>query len=163
MKITALLLTGLACFIGQNTYAAGQPRGNLIELHSCELYAGGCTVSSEATLGGRYMLRAWNFADGSFQGTDLAGLNLVVLQSSTENLAAPKANPGQAIVYLPANANTAQRAALIAWLKTSEPFVGVAGNLQTRIVPIQCKKTETGYAFSAGDFLSVKTALSREM
>jgi len=158
MKIIAMLVTGLACFLAQNGLAGGQPRGSLLELHSCELYAGGCIVSSEATLEGRYMVRAWSFTDGSFHGADLTGLNLAVLQSSSSNLAAPDGDPGQVVVYLPQSANAAQRAALLDWLKSSQTDLGASNDFQTHIVPIQFTKTETGYALSAGDFLSVKTA-----
>ncbi len=158
MKIIALLLVSSACFLSRNSLAAPQPHGSLIELHSCELYAGGCIVSSEATLGGRYMLRAWNFTGGSFGGTDFCGLSLAVLQSSSENLATPNANPGQLVVYLPMQANSGQRSALLAWLKSCQPDLSANNHFQTRIVPIQFAKTETGYALTAGDFLSVKTA-----
>ena len=72
MKRLVYLVSGLAGF-GLNLAFAGDmpPRGNLLELHSCALYAGGCVVSSEATLEGRYMLRAWNFTSGTFNGTSL--------------------------------------------------------------------------------------------
>lgn len=158
MKLLAFLLTGLSCFLGRQALAENQPRGSVLELHSCELYAGGCIVSSEATLGGRYMLRAWNFTGGSFGGTDLAGLNLAVLQSSGDNLAAPKAHPGSVIVYLPQSASTTQRGALLAWLKSAQPDLDAAGKFQTHVVPIQFSKTDTGYALSAGEFVSIKTA-----
>jgi hypothetical protein len=158
MKLLFFFLTALSSLLCRQTLAAAQPRGSVLELHSCELYAGGCIVSSEATLGGRNMLRAWNFTEGSFQGTDLAGLSLAVLQSSSDNLAAPKAPPGSAIVYLPKNGTPAQREALIAWLKSSQSDLGTIANLQTRVVPIQFTKTDTGYALSAGEFVSVKTA-----
>lgn len=153
-----MLLTVLGCFLNHSGLAASQPRGSLLELHSCELYAGGCVVSSEATLGGRYMLTAWNFADGCFQGTALKGLSLAVLQSSSDNLAAPGAEPGLAVVYLPKDADSSQRAALLAWLKSSQPGLAARGDFQARIVPIQFAKTETGYVFSAGAFVSVRTA-----
>ncbi|HVV71875.1 MAG TPA: hypothetical protein VHI52_10310, partial [Verrucomicrobiae bacterium] len=65
MNTSAPLLCGLAIALGSTLHAATVPRGTLIELHSCELYAGGCIVSSESTLGGRYMLRAWNFSGGT--------------------------------------------------------------------------------------------------
>jgi hypothetical protein len=130
----------------------------MLELHSCELYAGGCIVSSEATQGGRYMLRAWHFSDGSFQGAELAGLNLVVLQASSDNLATPEANPGSAIVYLPADCSPNQRQALLAWLKSSQADLHSVPSLQTRNVPVQFSKTEGGYSVSAGEFVSVKTA-----
>jgi hypothetical protein len=48
--------------------AVDVPRGTLLELHSCEVYAGGCTVSSQATLEGKYLLRVWNFKAGNMTG-----------------------------------------------------------------------------------------------
>src|SRR5438552_12132242 len=112
MKLLAFAFAALTCFVCRQTLAETQPSGSVLELHSCELYAGGCIVSSEATQGGRYMLRAWHFSDGSFQEADLAGLNLVVLQASSDNLATPEANPGSVIVYLPADCSASQRQAL---------------------------------------------------
>jgi hypothetical protein len=158
MKMTAILLTTLACYLGHQQLIAGEPRGSLLELHSCELYAGGCVVSSEATLGGRYMLRAWSFASGSIQGVDLAGLRLAVLQSSADNLAAPQADPGQAIVYLPNNASATQRAALLAWLKSSQPDLGAPSDFKIRVVPIQFSQTEGGYRLTAGQSISISTS-----
>ncbi len=157
MKTVALLLSAFACFLGRDALASGHPRGTLLELHSCELYAGGCIVSSEATLDGRYMVRAWKFAGGDFDGVDLAGLQVAVLQSSPDNLAAPQADPGQAVIYLPQSATAAQRGALLAWLKTSQPGLKEA-RPQTRTVALDFASTSAGCVFSAGDFLSVRTA-----
>src|SRR5690242_21656551 len=114
MKSVAFTLLTACCFFCRVGLAEDQPpRGSVLELHSCELYAGGCIVSSEATLDGRYMLRAWNFSDGSFNRTALAGLNLAVLQSSGDNLASPEARAGSVIVYLPQAATAPQRQALL--------------------------------------------------
>jgi hypothetical protein len=133
-----------------------QPRANLLELHSCEVYAGGCVVSSEATLGGRYMLRAWNFTGGSFAGTEFAGLRLAVLQSARENLAAAAAETGDAVVYLPTDTTPAKRQALLAWLKAQPDFH--PSRLLTRSVNLQFATTAEGYTLTAGNFVSVNTA-----
>src|SRR4029077_9200640 len=109
MKIGCLL--GICCILCRPAVAQNEPRGSVLELHSCELYAGGCVVSSEATLGGRYMLQAWNFSGGSFQGTDLAGLQLAALHSASQNLAEPRTGAGEVIVYVPEKASKAQHAA----------------------------------------------------
>src|SRR5262249_8372380 len=135
MKKPVLLLMALVCLALNRIYAGDQPRGTLVELHSCELYAGGCTVSSEATLGGRYLLRAWNFSDGKFNGTDLAGLQVVVLEAGKENLAADKVGTEQAMVYLPSGGSAAQRDVLMAWVKQALPSTQVS-KLQSRIVNI---------------------------
>jgi hypothetical protein len=136
---------------------ASPPRGTLLELHSCELYAGGCVVSSEATLDGRYMLRAWNFIGGSFSGADFAGLQVAVLQSADDNLAAESTSSDNAIVYLPENASSVHREALLTWVKSTLPDLKSAG-LKSRIAPLNFSSTSAGYTFSAGDSIVVKTA-----
>ncbi len=156
MKKIAYILSALSTITLHGAMAADQPRGSVLEVHSCELYAGGCIVSSEATLDGRYMLQAWNFTGGSFQGTPLAGLQIAALHSSSQNLAEPKSASGDVVVYLPEKATKVQRAALVAWLKSSGQFK--SAHLQTRSAPIQFTRTESGYDFSAGRFVSVKTA-----
>jgi hypothetical protein len=158
MKVVSSVFAVYSCLLGLSALADPQPRGNLLELHSCELYAGGCIVSSQATLEGRYMLQAWNFADGSVGGTKLAGLTVAVLRSAAENLAARDANTAASIVYLPDNASTAQRAALLSWLKTAQPDLQKSSTFQTRVVPLSFRKTSTGYALSAGTFVSVESA-----
>lgn len=160
MRKLAFVLTGIVSFSLSALPAAETPRGDLLELHSCELYAGGCIVSSEAPLDGRYMLRAWSFAGGSFAGRDLAGLRVAMLQCSSENLAADKAEPGRAVVYLPDSATAQQREALLGWVKANTSGLAPV-QVRSRVVPLQFAKTEEGYAFSAGDLISVKVA-SRE-
>ena len=139
--------------------AADAPRGSLMEVHSCELYAGGCMVSSEEPQEGRYMLRAWNFTGGEFQGAQLKGLVVAALQSSPDNLAAADTKPGDAVVYLPDSATPAQREMLLSWLR-AQPALEPA-KITTRVVPLQFAKSGEGYDFSAGTFASVRTASLR--
>jgi len=157
MKRLTILVTGMLGLALNSVCAGDAPRGSLLELHSCELYAGGCVVSSEAPQEGRYMVRAWDFTGGNHDGTQLKGLQLAVLQSSPDNLATPKSQSGEAVVYLPESATQSQRDALLAWLKSSQADFRPA-KLQTRVVPLQFTKSDQGYAFSAGNFISVKTA-----
>jgi len=156
MKHLSLLFAG---FVGLaiNAVAADAPRGSLLEIHSCEVYAGPCVVSSESPQEGRYMARAWDFTGGSFNGTELKGLQIAVLQSSPDNLADSNSKSGDAVVYLPQNATQPQRDALLAWLKSSQTDFHPA-KLETRVVPLQFTKSDKGYAFTAGKFLQVKTA-----
>jgi hypothetical protein len=151
----AILLAGFTCSLQSSALATEPPRGSLLELHSCELYAGGCIVSSEETLEGRYMLQAWNFTGGTFAGTDLTGLNVALLQASSENLASSKAKPGQAVAYLPQSATDAQREALLVWVKSQQPGLT---RIQTRTVPLKLGAKANSYFVSAGPYLSVATA-----
>jgi hypothetical protein len=155
MKTASLLVIGSALFLGPALLASDQPRGQLLELHSCELYAGGCTVSSESPLLGRQMVTVWQFSGGMLAGTDLTGLQVALLQSSSDNLASPRTEPGQAVIYLPTKSSEAQRSALVAWVKTQQPGLKVT---QTRTVPLAFRSDKDGCAFSAGKYLSVRTA-----
>jgi len=154
MKRCAAFLAGTIALTANVLWAADAPRGSLLELHSCEVYAGPCVVNSEAMQDGRYMLRAWDFTGGAFQHVDLSGLRVAVLQLSKDNLAATGSKSGDAVVYLPESATAAQREALLAWLKSSQPDFHPA-TLQTRAVPLHFEKNADGYRFSAGRFVSV--------
>lgn len=147
MKKLTLLFAGLIGLGLHSALAADAPRGSLLEIHSCEVYAGPCVVSSESPQEGRYMVRAWNFTGGSFNGADLAGLKIAVLQDSPENLAESGSDSGQAVVYLPESAAQTQRNALLAWLKSSQPDFHPT-KLQTRVVPLQFTQSDKGYEFS---------------
>jgi hypothetical protein len=156
MKKLTLCLLGAGC-LGLGTVLGNEaPRGDLLELHSCAVYAGGCVVSSEATMGGRYMLRAWNFTGGEYSGVELAGLKLAALQVASSNLAARKTGPGHVVVYLPESASPHQRQALLAWF-TARQLGGSKPAVATRVVPLRFTQVKGSCDFSAGRLISVRT------
>jgi hypothetical protein len=155
-KLLPSIFLSLSCLAAHNSLAAHQPQGQLIELNSCEVYAGGCVVSSEATLNGRYRVQAWDVTAGSWQGTDLAGLQAVVLETATENLATPMARADRAVIYLPENATAEQRTALLAWLQSSNPQ-WIAATIDTRVAPIQFTREADSIHVRAGGFVSFRT------
>ncbi len=157
MKNLFPLFLSLGWLAAESALAGGPPRGNLIELHSCEVYAGGCIVSSEATLGGRQLLQVWDFTEGSFDGVDLRGLQAGVLEVSPENLAADGTRARHSVVYLPDTGTAAQRQALLHWLKSRDPQLA-ASTIQTRIVPLNLRTTARTVTFTAGRFASVQVA-----
>ena len=155
------LFIGLSGLAAESLLAGGSPRGNLIELHSCEVYAGGCMVSSEASQGGRYTLQAWDITGGSWDGIDLSGQKAAVLETSTENLAASSTHAGPSVVYLPETANADQRRALLAWLKSRDPQLA-GSTIQTRVVPISLTTSPKNATFTAGKYASIQVASLRD-
>ena len=136
--------------------AADRVQGDLLELHSCQLYIGGCIASSEITQDGRYQLRVWSFTGGSHQGTDFRGLQVALLEAATQNLAVAGTQPIESMIYLPQSATPVQAAALIDWLKLANPELARM-KLQTRPVPMEFAHTHGTVSFLAGDFLQVET------
>jgi hypothetical protein len=151
------LLLSMSWLGAGSAWADSQPVGKLIELHSCEVYAGGCVVSSESPQESRYMLQVWDLTGGSWQGVDLTGLKAAVLESSSGNLADAGANPESAVVYLPSDASATQRSALMAWLKSRDGKLAVA-SIQTRVTPISLASTGTAVQVKVGEFATLKTA-----
>jgi hypothetical protein len=159
MSAKKLILIGISLsWLAAHAATNGnQPQGRLIELHSCEVYAGACMVSSQSELGGRNALQIWDFAGGSWQGVDLKGLQMAVLESSLDNLAAPSTRVDEAIVYLPENANARQRASLLGWVKARDSQLSRA-KIQARVVPISLTSSVEGIRFQAGQFASLHAA-----
>jgi hypothetical protein len=133
--LRVLLASGLAVIVATPLVADSTPRGQVLELHSCEVYAGGCVVSAEATTGGNYLLRAWHYDSGSFQGVDLSGLSLALLEKGPQNLADAAYAAREAVAYVPPTSSPAQRAALIDWARanTAAPIAPD----HVRAVPLQ--------------------------
>ncbi len=153
-----MLVAGIAFafFLTSTSLRAGETlRGDLLELHSCQLYIGGCIASSESPQDGRYLLRVWNFTGGSHQGTSLRGLQVALLETSDENLALRETNPNAAMAYLPQSATPAQVAALVDWLKSTNPELARL-KLLTRSVSMQLTSAHGVVSFSAGDSLQVE-------
>jgi len=147
MKMVGLMLAGWVWMASSPANAFEPARGDLLEIYSCEVYTGGCTASAEATLEGRYALRAWHFTDGAF-----AGLTVALAQVADDNLAAPTTKPARTVVYLPEAATESQRQELLEWLRTRQP-----GSVTVRTVPISFKKDGLTVSLAAGKYLQVTT------
>ncbi len=129
----------------------------MLELHSCELFAGGCVVSSQSTLQGKYMLQAWHVNSGSWDGATLRGLQVALLQSAPDNLADPSHHARESVLYVPKAATLRQRVALRAWVESMHPELkGHA--YETRVLAMEFENAGEGVIFKAGDSVKIKTA-----
>ncbi len=122
------------------------PRGRFLELHSCELFAGSCVVSSEANVAGNYVLRAWQFDHGAIAGVQLRGLSVALLESGDQNLAVPENSATAAVVYLPPSLTPAQRGALLSWAAQNTQAKLAA----TRTISLQITFNGDRVSFRAG-------------
>jgi hypothetical protein len=151
-----MVVASLFYLWGASSQAADTPQGELLELHSCQLYIGGCIASSEATQDGHYLLRVWNFSGGSYDGTPLRGLKVVLLEAADQNLAVRSVQPTESMIYLPQSADPVQSKTLLHWLKATNPELSHT-NLRMRTVPMKFIHTASTVSFSAGDFIQIET------
>lgn len=134
--------------VGIGASQAEAPRGEYVELHSCEVYTGGCTASAQAQTGGRAMLRVWHF-DGK---SDWAGQTLAVLETAEENLAFKETQPAARVAFLPASASKEQGLAMAAWLEKG----GVKPS-ETQTVPVSYQRSGSEIVVKAGQGISFMT------
>jgi hypothetical protein len=156
MRTRVAVVASLFYLWGASLQAADTPHGELLELHSCQLYIGGCIASSEATQDGHYLLRVWSFSGGSYDGIPVRGLKVALLEVADQNLAVRGAEPTESMIYLPQSADAVQSETLLRWLRATNPELSHT-KLRTRTVPMKFTHTASAVSFSAGDFVQIET------
>jgi hypothetical protein len=142
-------------FVALQACFGAEPSGEFVELHSCDLYTGGCTASSESTLLGRQLFRVWSISQGTWDNQNLAGLKVALLQLGSVNLAEKGAFAEKAKIFLPKGLAAAQREALLCWL-TSQ---GIA-SASTQVTDAEITYQRSGQAtvnVGVGDSISLST------
>ena len=124
------------------TLAAKGPSvtGTYVEARTAEVFAGACIMNGEAATGGREALLAWKVDRGQVNGVTLDGLAVVAALSADANLGiheiGGESTPARAAIYVDSRANTAQRRALVAMVKSlSGRLIGSV--VQETATPIQ--------------------------
>jgi hypothetical protein len=129
--------------------------GDYVEARTASVFAGACHYNGELVTVGKDAVLAWNFAAGTFHGTDLAGLKAVASITSDDSLGNPGTRKTE-FAFDPA-ASDAQVAAATALLQAK------AGNnlgtiVATRRTPITFTHTDEGYTVTAKDFATLSVA-----
>jgi hypothetical protein len=60
--------------------------GDYVEVRTASVFAGACHYNGEVVTTGRDAIMAWNFTAGVWQGTDLAGVQVMAAVTSDESL-----------------------------------------------------------------------------
>jgi len=150
---TSVLFCSL--FVALQACLGTEPSGEFVELHSCELYTGACTASSESTLLGRQLFRVWSISQGTWDNQNLAGLKVAVLEFGSANLAERGALAEKAEIFVPKGLAAAQQEALLSWV-TSQGMLPAS----TRVVEVEIAYQRSGRAaaeVSVGDSISLST------
>jgi hypothetical protein len=141
--------------VALQTCFGAEPFGEFVELHSCDLYTGGCTASSESTLLGRQLFRVWSISQGTWDNQDLSGLKVALLELGSVNLAEKGAFAEKAEIFVPKGLATARGEALLSWV-TSQGIVPAS----TRVVEAEITYQRSGRAtalVAVGDSILLST------
>ena len=150
---TSLLFCSL--FVALRACLGLEPSGEFVELHSCDLYTGGCTASAESTLLGRQLFRVWSINQGTWDNQDLAGVKVALLEVGSVNLAEKGAAVEEAEIFVPKGLAPAQKEALLCWVTSQGIAPGSTRVTETEITYQRSGRSTANVA--VGDFISLST------
>jgi hypothetical protein len=141
---------------------SGAPSGGYVEARTVNVFAGACHYNGEATSSGRQAVLAWSFESGSYEGADLAGVDVIAAVSSSANLDRADLAEGvrdvrRSILYVDAGASEAQREAAAKYVRERcGDALGEVIAVETRDVEVEIANDR--YAARAGDELRLEGA-----
>ena len=127
-------------------------RGEYVEVRTASVFAGACHYNGEVTTAGRDALMAWNVKSGEWRGVDLAGVRVVAVVSSDENLSDNAARRSEIIIG--ENASDAQSRAMLEALK-SRYAASLGKIVSVRRSPLTFEHKDKTYTVTADDFASI--------
>ncbi len=151
MKTVAVFFS---LFVVSQLCSAAEPCGEFVELHSCDLYTGGCTASAESTLLGRQVFRVWSIESGAWNGQDLTHLKVAVLETGSKNLAEKGALADKAEIFVPKGLAQTKREALLSWAAAQQPLPPATLKIEAEII---YRRSGQEAAVTVGDTVSLTT------
>ncbi|MCA9268267.1 MAG: DUF1326 domain-containing protein [Planctomycetales bacterium] len=123
---------GVAAILSASQVQA-EVTGTYIEARTCQVYTGPCFANGEVGLAGKEALLAWNIESGSHGGTELAGLNVLMIVKAEDTIGftgLAGARPIAATLLLDERATPKQRDALADF---AQQHVGLSSDKVVRV------------------------------
>ncbi len=148
--IIASVLVACAAAIAFTSRAENRNiKGDYVEVRTASVFAGACHFNGEVVTAGREAIMAWSFASGSWNGTNLAGVRVIAVVNSDENLSNQSAARRSEII-LDQSANHDQKVAVIEALKSR--YAATLGEIvSVRTAPISFNHEGKAYEVSSAE------------
>jgi hypothetical protein len=127
-------------------------RGEYVEARTCDVFTGSCFANADTGLTGKNATLAWKVESGTVAGTKLDGLGVVAVVSVSETLGLKQTRPGRAVVIVDKKATTAQRDALVKFVKAQ------AGGLVGDVVAVEAAPIDLTICHCDGEGCATLTA-----
>jgi hypothetical protein len=158
-KLALLSLLGVAA----STAFAGPVTGDYLEVRSCDVYTGPCFANAEMNLTGKEGMLFWSVKEGSWNGVDLKGLNVMAVVRANGTLGDLHYSPrsGDTVLIVDAKADSTQKKALADFAQK------MGGNLISHIVDVKSAPIESSLgtcakkgcaSVQAGDLVEITTS-----
>src|SRR4051812_13867244 len=140
--IVAAMVVAVSALVFSSQAESVNLRGDYVEARTASVFAGACHYNGELVTTGRDAVMAWNFASGSFHGTDLTGVKAMASITSDDNLGQNAARKTELVVD--SHATAAQAAAIAGLLEEK------AGSTLGKIVSV--RRASITFAKATRDF-----------
>ena len=165
LKILSSAALVLAAGLASSVASASEVNGVYLETRTCQVYTGPCFANGEVGLAGKDAIMAWGVENGSHNGIDISGLNVVLVLAASDTLGFQGLNDAREIkslVLVDERANDAQRTALVEFAKR---HAGRAGQSVVRIetspIAMSLDSLELKGKLEAGDSVKLATRKAR--
>lgn len=152
-------LTACGVILCGSLLSAAEIRGQYLESRTCDIYTGPCFANAEMTLAGKEAVLAWKVEEGSWAGTDLAGLSVALVVKAdgtlgTDGVFEQTASETSSVILVDEQATAEQEVALVAFVKDA------AAEFTTNVQEVERTpiKMENDYAKSRGSLKAGKLA-----
>jgi hypothetical protein len=92
--------------------------GQYVEARTCDVFAGSCFSNADTGLTGKNAVLAWKIEAGVVDGVKVDGLGVAAAVVARETLGLKQCAPGRALIIVDAAATSAQRDALVSFVKS---------------------------------------------
>ncbi|HKB02409.1 MAG TPA: DUF1326 domain-containing protein [Gemmataceae bacterium] len=127
-------------------------RGQYVEARTCDVYTGECFANADTGLTGKNAALAWKVESGTVAGTKVDGLGVVAVVSVSDTLGLKQTRGGRAVVIVDDRATTAQRDALVKFVKAQ------AGALVSEVVAVRTAPIDLKICACDGEGCAILTA-----
>src|SRR5438067_12731118 len=105
LSIATVMLVAATAFAGKQSTPTIS--GDYLEVRSCDVYTGPCFANAEMGLTGKEGMLIWSIREGAWQGTELAGLNVIAVVRTDATLGDQHNQPrrGKAVLIVDAKAS----------------------------------------------------------
>lgn len=137
--------------------------GEYLETRTCDVYTGPCFANAQVGTTGRNAVLAWSIDQGGFNGVDLAGLKVILAVRAADTLGfggglVIHPDPIKSVVLVDESANSAQRAALVAFVKQQAGQVaGEVVRVETVDIEMALDHVEMVGRLRAGEIVEIET------
>jgi hypothetical protein len=126
-----LTIAALAVIVTAAPARADDVKGKYVEVRNCDVWTGPCFANADGNLTGKNAAMVWHIEKGNIDGAKLDGLSVVAVIQASNTLGMEQSGPAKAILIVDSRASEAQKAALVAMVKSQ------AGDLVGDIVKVQ--------------------------